>query len=360
MQPEPDQSRRSTRRLLCCALFALAFLSTASLLERLSPRPELGLLADKLTRFTAEKDEYDVAFFGSSRVYRGIDPERFDAEMAVRHQPLRSFNFGIAGMKPHETNALIRRVLALEPARLRWVMVELGAWDPLIRRPNRFQRRGIFWHDLPETISAMHSALLLERPWHERLDLVATHGLHFAAHSLAAGRGPALFESLFTRSSSKRAAVPPLARRGYAPYAQRSYRTHPMRRYFLEHLNEYTAEIEALHAANRARPSLAHYNLKALADQVAMIRRADAEPVYLILPAPQATPQLYRLRALGYVPWLLAFNDPQRDGALLAIEQRFDREHLSEAGADTLTRRLAERFSHRVLAAGRPPARPGV
>lgn len=79
------------------------------------PSVEPPLLAERLSEFRKAADSYDVLFFGSSRVFRGIDPKVFDAEMAERGHPLRSYNLGFPAMRPHELNALLRRVLQERP-----------------------------------------------------------------------------------------------------------------------------------------------------------------------------------------------------------------------------------------------------
>jgi len=348
------------RRLPLLSLFSIGFVLTAALLAKLGGHPDLGLLDDKLQFFTAHKDRYDLVFFGSSRVYRGIIPPLFDAEVAARGQAIHSFNFGIAGMQPHEANALIRRVLTLEPARLRWVVVELDEWDPDVHDENRFKRRGVFWHDLPETLSAMRSTLLLDAPATQRLDLLSMHALHLAVRTLGVGRGPDIVSRAIGADTASEASVSNLPLQGYEPFSERSYRSHPNRRQFLAHLDAYATDVARLSAENAKKATLRGYNLDALAGQIAMIRQAGAEPVHLIPPIPDATPQLFALLEQGHVPWLLAFNDPVLQHDLLDIDARFDREHLDQEGAESFTRKLAAGFSTVILtqqAPGRPTAR---
>lgn len=337
-------------RPLLLALFLLGFLITSVLLSMLGGHPDLGLLDDKLHYFTANKDRYDLIFFGSSRVYRGIIPPLFDAEVAARGRAVRSFNFGIAGMQPHEANALIRRVLALEPARLRWVVVELDDWDPDVHPENRFKRRGVFWHDLPETLSAMRSTLVIDAPLAKRLDLLGMHALHLAVRSFGIGRGPDIARSAVPKRADAAEDLPDFPQQGYDPFPERSYRSHPARRTFLAHLDAYAKDVTRLAAGNDSGASLDGYNRSALTRQIAMIRQAGAEPIHLVPPIPDATPRLFELHRQGYVPWLLSFNDPIEDRDLLAIANRFDREHLAQEGAESFTRRLADRFSTAVIA----------
>lgn len=340
-----DRQRR--HRLLDAALFLLAAPLTAALLTRLAGYPDLGPLEEKLFYFESNKQVYDIVFAGSSRVRRGIVPTLFDAEMAARGFPVRSFNLAVAGMGPHEANALIRRVLAMEPARLRWIVVELGDWDPVVRPENRFKRRGIFWHDAQETASVLRSTLLLDEPFTARADLLQTHLLHFAARSLAVGRGPDAVRSLF--SGERAEAAPDLARwQGFEPYTETSYRFNPLRRRFLERLDEYREAVGRLAAGDESAPPKP-YNVAAVRAQVAMIRRVGAEPVHLITPTPRATPELDRLARDGHVPALLAFNRPADYPELFAVERRFDREHLVQEAAEEFTRHLAARFAAEIV-----------
>ncbi|HLE83237.1 MAG TPA: hypothetical protein VJG13_02770 [Thermoanaerobaculia bacterium] len=341
------------RRAVLAALTAASFAVTAALLVQVAPYPEMGGLDDKLRFFAARRDDYDVLFFGSSRVLRGVVPEVFDAEMAERGVPVRSFNFGIDGMGGHETAALVRRVLALRPRRLRWVVVELDGWSAELRPENRFKRRVVFWHDPAETLSALETVARSEPSRSRRLELSAAHLLHMAARGTGAGRGRDLVWRLRERIVREgRAAAggtaAELARSGgFEPFSQSAYGTptsHPFRRRFLELLPAYRLAVARLPGANRAEEGLGAYNVRAVARQVAAIRRAGAEPVHLITPTARPTPELYRLAEAGAVPCLLAFNDPVTYPGLFVEDHRFDAEHLTTEGARRFSRRLAERF----------------
>lgn len=331
------------RKLPRWGLFLFGFGLTTSFVGWRAGLPEMGPLTDKLRYFAAHKDDYDVVFVGSSRVERGVVPPLFDAELTARGRALRSFNFGVAGMEAHEANALVRRVLALAPARLRWVVVEVDGWDPALDPENRFKRRAVFWHDAAETWSALSSTAALAAPVAVCADLAATHLLHFAARSLALGRGPDAVRSLL--GSAAPASSPELARwQGFEPYSETSYRYNPLRRRFLDRLDEYREAVRRLEDDAGAAASPA--DVAAVRAQVAMILGAGRRPVYLVPPSPRAVPRL-----AGDVPALLAFNRPRDYGELFAVERRFDREHLTQEGAERFTRLLAARFAAEVLAA---------
>lgn len=341
--------------LVLCALLCFGLASV--LLGRLAPYPEMGGLDDKLRFFEVHRDDYEVVFFGSSRVFRGVVPAELDAEMARLGVPVRSFNFGIDGMSGHETCALVRRVLALWPARLRWVVVELDGWSVDLRPENRFKARIVFWHDREETLSALRTVARTEAAPRRRLDLASDHLLHMAARSAAAGRGRDLVREVRARfgggAAARRRAEAELAQNhGFEPFSPSAYgtpSTHPFRRRFLELLPAYRVAVARLPEANRAEVGLDGHAVEAVAEQAAAIRRAGARAVHLLTPTARPTPGLYRLAAAGHVPLLLAFNDPQAYPGLFTEEHRFDAEHLTTEGARRFSRLLARRLAAEAL-----------
>ena len=161
---------RPTRAISLSSLALACFAVTAIFLGRVAPYPRMGDLDDKLRFFEAHRDEYDVLFFGSSRVFRGVVPTVFDGEMTRLGVPVRSFNFAVDGMGCHETAALVRRVLGQRPGRLRWVVVELDGWSAELPPENRFKARPVFWHDGEETLSVLRTLARTEPSRRRRLD----------------------------------------------------------------------------------------------------------------------------------------------------------------------------------------------
>lgn len=348
---------------VACAGFAL----TAALLGRLAPYPQMGDLDDKLRFFEARRDDYDTLFFGSSRVLRGVMPEVFDAEAARRGEPVRSFNFGIAGMEGHETASLVRRVLAMEPSRLRRVVVELPDAEGLgtiIHPENRFKARMVFWHDPEETAAVIRVA------GESSIAAASDHLLHGLAHAGAAGLGRHWLAGVRDRLGAA-VGLPPahrlrsldpeeLERTGgfeaFSDFAYEKPDAHPLRRSFLGAVPAYRRDLEVLSAANgagglapaRPTPSAVPSDARVadcVARVTAAIRRTGAEPVFLVPPTIRPTPEAYRLAAAGRVPGFVAFNDPAGYPRLFAVENRFDRDHLTTEGAAHFTRLLAARLT---------------
>jgi hypothetical protein len=67
---------------------------------------------------------FDTVFIGSSRFYHQIDPARFDALMAAKGTPTRSFNLGFDALGFTEAWFLAERVLADPRSRVKRLIVE--------------------------------------------------------------------------------------------------------------------------------------------------------------------------------------------------------------------------------------------
>ena len=342
-------SKKMRTRLLSPVLFLVAFAATSALVGRLTGEPELGDLSRKLRAFEAGKDGYEVLFLGSSRVQRGVDPLLFDAELARRGIELRSFNLGVAGMKPHAANFLLREVLAAQPARLRFVVVEIDGWDPDLPAVNRYGRRAIHWHDGAETLSALRSTLAADKPWPARVELAVQHLLHLGARLTAAGRGPDAVGNLLEPADRT---VPELPSRGFkafpvAPLDEPSH--HPFRQRFQREQASYRRAVtELADGPPRGPAGIPDFRLAALSAQAKLLRQAGIEPVYLLPPIPRPSPEVDLLARRGAIPNLLAFNRPDLFPELFEVEQRFDHEHLNRHGAEAFTRHLARRFEEEV------------
>jgi len=341
---------------------------TASSLRVVLPEPDRGAVSDKLAWFEVHRDDYDVLFFGSSRIDRGVIPARFDREMARRGHPVRSFNFGVPGMGAHETSALVRQVLERKPRRLRWVVVELEGWSAALPEPNRFKRRTVAWHDPAETASVLRTLAMTPDPAvesagpAERLELAWSHLLHLGAWGTGAGRGRHWVEAARRAERRGRDAPDYADGGGFEPFSESAYgtpSTHPFRRRFLELVPVYRQAVARLTEADGpdgAAAPLERSTAEAFERQVVSIRRAGAEPVHVVTPTVRPMPGLGRLAEAVGGPSVLVFNDPERYPELFVVENRFDAEHLTTRGAELFTEHLADRFARMIEGAdrGRP------
>jgi hypothetical protein len=86
---------------------------------------EVGRIARKLHWCEAHKDDFDIVFVGSSRVFHGLSPKIFDQEARAAGQRWHSFNLGMDKMGMAQSMAIIRELVATGPGRLRYVFFEL-------------------------------------------------------------------------------------------------------------------------------------------------------------------------------------------------------------------------------------------
>ena len=338
------------------ALFFLIWLACAVAVGSLVGgvhRPRSPRVEQQLTAFLEDKDSYDVVFLGSSRVWRGIVPKTFDGELKRRGFDVRSFNLGMRGTLPHEADELLRRVLAERPARLRWVVMELAEWTP--QRNDPFTHRAVAWHDPTETLSVLRTSWGADEPLLTRLENVRIDLMQAGARLAALGLGAEAVRHRFEDLTRPPTAEDEEAER-YLEYSRR-YRgfgrftvserregpTAKHRNEFLANRREFEDYVAGLPALNAGPAELDSYNLAALQGQIDRVRRAGLEIAYLIMPSYEAVPRLHRLAEAGYVPHLLAFDDPVAHPELYAVGHRFDPRHLDQDGAELFTTLLAER-----------------
>lgn len=341
---------RSPQFKIAFSGFLLAWVLTFLLIGHLADVPEMGTLDDKLRYFAAHQDDYDLVFVGSSRLHRGVVPSLFDAEMAALGHPLRSFNFGTLGMQPHEASALVRRLLENRPARLRFVVIEPGEFDPELPKENRFKKRVIFWHDRQETLAVWRSTLARQDlPWTQRADLLLTHGLHFAARTLALDRGFDLLRRIAPPVEPPSKLAELVRYQGFLPYTATSYEFSEERKTFLADLEGYRYKVAAL-ATERQREKAPPASLApTISAQQAELEHFGMTPIYLIPPTLRDQSGFHALHRAGVLPRFLAFDDPTEYPWLYEENLRFDPEHLTQEGAELFTRLLAERLAREVF-----------
>lgn len=331
-------------------LFGAALVVTLSLVAHFSGPARF--IEDKLVYLEEAVDDYDLLFFGSSYTFRGVIPALFDEAAAEAGVPVRSYNAAMAAMRSHEADYLLRRVLAGHPKRLRWVVIELGHWSPIIYPDNRFTERAIQWHDPLESWLVLRSSWLEDAPQPTRFDYLVTHALHLGAHVLQLGRAAESVRAAFKPDEPTPEWVRDGGFRGYSEDEYRSGFTAGLRSRFLAGQSEYLQDVERLAEANAAPTTLAHFNRMALAQQVEQIRAAGAEPIYLLPPTPVPIPEARLLAAQGLVPNLVVLNDARLYPDLFLLEHRFDYKHVNREGAELFTWHLARQFVEIVSSTG--------
>jgi hypothetical protein len=348
------------RALLKLFLPALAaFVAAAVALSLCAPWPEEYGYAAKLAYFERHKDEFDVVYFGSSRVFRAIDPRVVDAELASAGIPCRSFNLAVGGMGAFETDFLLQRIAEMKPARLRWVIFEGLAFDPtFIRTENTHAARTVFWHSPAETKYALQATSRLDTSWFDKLRLCVTHvqlllwkyanygsGQSFVGAVTGESRDP------FGRAMTEEQLADG---RGYQALENLSDKDDAaLRANLLANRKAIEEQIAHMTAARSERPDLADYDLDALREQYRAVQSMNARLVYLLFPAVHAPQDVLALHERGDIPLLFDFYQPERYPKLFDLELYFDAGHLNREGAVEFSRVLAEALAVEMKREGR-------
>ena len=153
------------RKLL---VFALPVMALAIIKKAMTPY-HFGdtLHAQKLAHFQSNQALYNTVFFGSSRVYRHINPAVFDA--ALSEQEVRSFNFATPSTMNPESYYLYEEFLKeLKPGQIRYVVLEAHVLIKLSQ--NATTTKGSYWNtfkNLNYSLRYLHaSSFSTSEKWH--------------------------------------------------------------------------------------------------------------------------------------------------------------------------------------------------
>ena len=117
-------------KLLRRALLPFAVLLAA---QSLGAPPQLAEDSPRWQWFAEHRDSYDLIFIGSSRIYHGISPKLF---CEVTGRSWRGFNLGVDRMRTPACLEVAQRVIALHPAKLKYLFFELQAAGGPATAPN--------------------------------------------------------------------------------------------------------------------------------------------------------------------------------------------------------------------------------
>ncbi len=338
--------RFATLRAIGNVLAAVAaFVATAALVRSLIPWPAEGALAARIAYFRAHADEIDLVFVGSSNIARSFDPAIVDAELAARGHPLRTYNLGADNMQPIEAEFVLREVLAQDPARLRFAVVELFDFDPRrMMQGNEFSDRALYWHDAPALCAALKSVMQGPGGRREKVRLAWIHIQHAAWRAANAGQGERALVAWIDGADPVDTAIANAG--GFEAIDDRedeaAARVH---RQWLASRSSYEGLIEEIDAQNARfapAPPSSVSELRAREDRL----RADGVTAIFVIPSmAKETPSLYAVAAAAQAPPIFGFNAPRRYPDVFALENRYDSIHVNRAGSVALSRHFAERLA---------------
>jgi hypothetical protein len=322
-------------RALCNGLlFLVACAAGCALVGRFAPFPEVPGIFPKWSYFQKHRDRIDVLFLGSSRFYHQIIPPQFDTAVGK----VRSFNFGYDGMWPPESFYLLRQILALRPAQLKWVVIDLMDINTQLDERNNSTLRMAYWHDLAHTRLAFRDILESKFNPGQKFNLLAQHGRHCFSQILNLGRGADLLQQ---RLEGKKPRKKP-----YLWEATAGYEAGPARGMEGKLRDGFVTTVERLKLGLAPMPVRPVFR-DALRDLIADIRRAGAEPIFVIAPTINGRENFTEIPDGATV---IPLNDPAKYPELFNPDKHYDAWHLNEKGAVDFTTLLAEKFVERMKA----------
>lgn len=335
-----------TRGAVANALsFALASGLTIAALGTIRPLPDRPFLRAKFEHWTAHHEDYDTIFLGSSRVLRAFDPKTYDTTMERLGTPTRSFNFGIPGMRGHEADALLRRILACEPTALRTVLLEFPDYTEKFPDGNALvSDRSVWWHDLRTTLDVLVTASRADSPLPERVADAMTHLRLAFANLTNVGGASLLLESWFVSrpKDDDRAAVM-LTLNGFAPIPRGREPTNPTEEKYSDPnsriVEEIAGRIERRHAID---DSFAQFHHEALERRIDLLESRGLRVTHVTIPNHLPLSVAYRCVERGLLRSFAPLNDPRAFSNLYRTMYFSDGAHMNDTGARAFSAALAD------------------
>ncbi|MEM8709929.1 MAG: hypothetical protein AAGG01_03175 [Planctomycetota bacterium] len=354
------------RPALAIIVFFAAFFAVNRLVVAKVPLPPESGLRTKTEYFLEHADEYEAFFIGSSATLYGLRPRVFAEELAkLGHPNFRAYNLGVGGMGSFETVAVLRRVLAKKPKRLKWVFYEEPAFDALLWYPDIVNQRYIAWHDAQTTVDAIDALQYAKNPppykeeeyesfllaggdgeW--RRGAAAEHIELGLRREFAVGQGPRIWDRMFGGADDAWPTAEAIAATdGWmditldpAPGAKKA------REEFVKHPGRWEKRVQHMIKLESARPAPeGKYDIDSLRELIAMIRGAGAEPIMYIPPRGLPSTMMMSLADRGEIPTLFPFHMTNEFPELVPMELHFDEGHFNPEGAAIWSRTFAREFA---------------
>lgn len=349
------------RGVIHCAVGVAAFFATSLALHCIAPWPRMNELSEKLAYFSRHKDEFDVLFIGSSRVFRGVVPQVFDATLNSRGIVSTSLNLGIDGMNVPESSCFLEKILEQKPARLKWVFVELTPFRLEMDDNRRATARNVYWHDWTRTKwivgELWNNARSSGRDYRwapkplraglNDLDVAAMHASLFLRNVCNVGRGLDFVGTVCASTEADVANVETFCGPPHFGFLGTD-RTEPMTGDELKRYQRKLAELRA------RKPDAGDngWGLRVVAEHASrLIRAAGAEPVFVMTSAVSGSRGEWPGQPKD-AP-VFAYHDPDRDEKLYRVDRRANSGHLNTTGAIEFSELLASDFAKH-LAGQRP------
>ena len=340
------------RGAIHCAIGLGAFVASCLSLHHFAPWTQMDEVSEKVSYFERHKDDFDTLFIGSSRIYHGIVPQVFDAELTKRGIASASLNLGIDGMSIPESSCFLEKILEQKPARLKWVFVELTPFRLEMDENRRESARGVYWHDWTRMKwiagELWNNARTTGRDYRRApkrlrgalndLDVGAMHAGLFLRNVCNAGCGRRLVENACASDVAAIAQADEFC--GAPRFGFLGMDREPMTGGELQDYEKKLAEMRR----RKPDPGDNGWGLRVAAEDASrLIREAGAEPVFVIASSVSASRHEWPGQPKD-AP-LFAYHDPDRDEIFYRVDRRANSGHLNTRGAIEFTELLASDFA---------------
>ena len=331
--------------------FSSSFLIKKFLLFHQKDLSYIPLVSEKLEHFKANKDNYDVLFIGSSRVYRQVDPVLFDARLSQQGHNIQTFNFGFYGMKMPETYFWLEKIIDLQPKNLKWIVIEANLDNVYENLDNARNNRVMYWHTPKHTANTIKYIAGSDDSLPRKLVSVYSHIIPFFYNSINLGDFSKIFLSSTGLSQHQ------ISEASYSNYLGESLSGYKAlddesgqgykitNKKFRENFNAFQQQVVRFEKAIENDTVALDPSRRELIRQFTdLVESSGATPMFIIPPKLKTEAHVLRLYQDGHIDSLLAYNDPEKYADFYELEYRFDRAHLNKKGAEEFTRLIAEDF----------------
>lgn len=345
---EAGPDRRPSRSRLCFATF-LVVMSLALLgLDAVRSYDGKDPMQVKLQHFAEHRDEYDLVFIGSSRIYRGFVPSLMEERLREAGEPLRAFNFGLLGLCTPGAELVVARIAELEPERLRWVLIDPESLDYMLHARNPRARRVIEWHDASTTLTICGMILASEElPFAERRELIGKHLLSFVYNATHLGKVSPWLADQFGLGVPRSQIDEFLGERndGYRAYHGIFEPKNKQERRKRELVTRtWKNRVRALAQKDIDEEPLSPTALDLYRRLRAATEAAGAQLVLVTAPSLDPRDDVVRAARQLDIP-ILRYDRPQEHPELYRRQHRYSGEHLNDDGARAFTEALTADFA---------------
>ncbi len=320
----------------------IGFVAIVAILSARTSDRYVPTVTEKLSRYAAVGDNYDVLLIGSSRTYRQLIPTLIDQATAAAGKPTRTFNFGIDGMFCPEDSYVLEKALALRKKPLRLVIVECSKVSLAIRPADIGTVRALHWHDWKRFSTLCRMGLLGDTKKRKSADAmrrrnevflkIAEHADYWFRNVTQFGRGNELIsEKLFGISNSRML----VGTDGFRDAMER-------RPLSGQELADYGTLVDAARTTPLHIDYAEWVSQAELMEKRRIIERAGAKMILIIPPYP-ATKRFLPSDPKDQAS-VLDFSNPLEFPELYTPEHRLDEGHTNRAGSEIYTRLVAEKI----------------